>query len=57
MKKIPEIDLKDAVDLTAMEMNTIHFDTGDGSNLLSDSGNVPDTAVPRPKVTSLADLE
>lgn len=36
MKTIPETDLKDAVTLSPLEMNDIHFDTGDRSNLLSD---------------------
>ncbi len=57
MKTIPEIDLKDAVDLTAMEMNTIHFDTGDGSNLLSDPVKTSATQTTTHKVTSLADLK
>lgn len=37
MKTIPETDLKDAATLSPLEMNDIHFDTGDRSNLLSDS--------------------
>lgn len=57
MKTIPEIDLKDAETLSALDMNIIHFDTGDNSNLLSDSVPGASSATVKTKITSLSDLK
>lgn len=59
MKTIPEIDLKDAVTLSPLDMNVIHFDTGDNSNLLADAvtPSAASTVKPRTRITSLADLK
>lgn len=37
MKTIPEIQFKDAEDLTPLQMNAIHFDTGDHSQYVGDT--------------------
>lgn len=37
MKTIPEIQFKDAGDLTPLQMNAIHFDTGDRSQYVGDN--------------------
>lgn len=37
MKTIPEIQFKDAGDLTPLQMNAIHFDTGDNSQYVGDT--------------------
>lgn len=37
MKTIPEIQFKDAGDLTPLQMNAIHFDTGDHSQYVGDT--------------------
>lgn len=37
MKTIPEIQFKDAEDLTPLQMNAIHFDTGDHSQYVGDN--------------------
>lgn len=57
MKTIPEIDLKDAETLSALDMNIIHFDTGDNSNLLADSFPGTSSTSVKTKITSLSDLK
>lgn len=37
MKKIPHVDLPGAQVLTPLQMNAIHFDTGEHSNFVADT--------------------
>lgn len=43
MKTIPEIQFKDAGDLTPLQMNAIHFDTGDHSQYVGDTCSIIST--------------
>lgn len=48
MKKIPQVELQGAVELTPLQMNAIHFDTGTHSSLAAESPSQP-AADPVPK--------